>query len=129
MASLFQGFFETSFATVALPCEGLFGSGIVWSLRQENECVRGKSESLRHFFTHNCCGSDHLCVFRQDWRKNGSGPKMRLRDQALICDCSQLAVPLLLWSNSVMLWTNGQVLQTEKGMQYFHDNLKKQFEA
>lgn len=35
----------------------------------------------------------------EDWRKNGSGPKMRLRDQ---------------------------VLQTEKGMQYFHDNLKKQ---
>eukprot|EP00435_Cladocopium_sp_Y103_P023599 s2680_g5.t1 len=36
---------------------------------------------------------------QKDWRKNGSGPKMRLRDQ---------------------------VLQTEKGMQYFHDNLKKQ---
>mmetsp|Transcript_48593 Transcript_48593/g.77344 ORF Transcript_48593/g.77344 Transcript_48593/m.77344 type:complete len:612 (+) Transcript_48593:67-1902(+) len=35
----------------------------------------------------------------EDWRKNGSGPKMRLSDQ---------------------------VLQTEKGMQYFHDNLKKQ---
>eukprot|EP00434_Breviolum_minutum_P040131 symbB.v1.2.035655.t1/scaffold4856.1/size33858/2 len=35
----------------------------------------------------------------EDWRKNGSGPKMRLRDQ---------------------------VLQTEKGIQYFHDNLKKE---
>lgn len=35
----------------------------------------------------------------EDWRKNGSGPKMRLRDQ---------------------------VLQTEKGMQYFQDNLKKE---
>ena len=92
----------------------------------------GKSQTFFYTQLLHCCGSDHLCVFRQDWRKNGSGPKMRLRDQALICDCSQLiqlAVPLLLWSNSVMLWTNGQVLQTEKGMQYFHDNLKKQFEA
>ena len=89
-----------------------------------------ESQKVSDIFLHTTAAGAITCVsFARTGVKNGSGPKMRLRDQALICDCSQLAVPLLLWSNSVMLWTNGQVLQTEKGMQYFHDNLKKQFEA